>query len=307
MPQYSRLELRKLEVVEEEAGDSSSNAGYGGEHCWVPLGAGQFQVRAASYLKDGRKMPSAQASLLLAVELFRSPAAAYHVAKRADSPAHTLALRTSAAVDYVFVVNMILPAVEGVYQVVFYHAMLKERVRERVGCGGFGGVSGGSADSSACGLGDGCDDESGASIPSAPKRLLERFVNGTDAFRNKRFKLLPNIVEGPWLVQQAVGSRPALLGKTLRQRFHRGEGYMEVGVDCNSSPAAGRIVSLVKSYAKQLVVDLAFVIEAQTSEELPECVLGCGRMVRISLDEDVLPKWPYEHLSQDEDEEHETV
>jgi len=229
-------------------------------------------------------MPSAQASLLLAVELFRSPAAAYHVAKRADSPAHTLALRTSAAVDYVFVVNMILPAVEGVYQVVFYHAMLKERVRERVGCGGFGGVSGGSADSSACGLGDGCDDESGASIPSAPKRLLERFVNGTDAFRNKRFKLLPNIVEGPWLVQQAVGSRPALLGKTLRQRFHRGEGYMEVGVDCNSSPAAGRIVSLVKSYAKALTVDLAFLVEAQTAEELPEELLGAVRIACVDLD-----------------------
>ena len=60
-----------------------------------------------------------------------------------------------------------------------------------------------------------------------------------------------------------MGSTPAVLGKTLRQRFHRGEEYFEVDVDCNSSPAAGRVVSLVKSYAKSLVVDLAFVIEAQ--------------------------------------------
>ena len=69
--------------------------------------------------------------------------------------------------------------------------------------------------------------------------LLERFCSGSDAFRNARFKILPNVSEGSWLVKNGVGNTPALLGKTLKQRFHRGEGYFEVDVDCNSSPAAG--------------------------------------------------------------------
>ena len=251
--QYSRLELRQLLDVDDD--DDTSAA----EHCWSPLPSSTIPVRASSYLKDGKKAPSAHGSLLLAVELFRSPTAASHVAKRPDSPAHTLAKRTTSDVDFVFVVNMVLPAAEGVYQVVFYYGLLREQ----------GG-------------------------PSAASRLLERFINGTDAFRNARFKLIPTVVEGPWLVQKAVGNRPALLGKTLRQRWHRGDGYLEVDVDCNSSPAAGRVVSLVKSYSMALVVDLGFVLEAQTSDELPERVLGCGRMMHITLEDHALPRWPYE-------------
>ena len=51
-------------------------------------------------------------------------------------------------------------------------------------------------------------------------------------------------------MRKAVSSRPAILGKTLRQRYFKTDEYFEVDVDCNSNPAAGRIVSLVKSYAK---------------------------------------------------------
>ena len=110
-----------------------------------------------------------------------------------------------------------------------------------------------------------------------------------DAFRNARFKLIPSVSDGPWLVKSAVGSRPALLGKTLKQRFFVGEGYTEVDIDCNSSPAEGRIVSLVKSYAKSLVVDLAFVLEAQTAGELPETLLGSARLRHVDLSEEAIP------------------
>ena len=180
-------------------------------HCWAPLHPRSFQVRGPSYLSDGKKMPSSQGSLLLAVEFFRAASAVQDVAGRADSPAHTLQQRCASRLSLVFVVNLSIPAASGVYQVVFYFGLLAEE------------------------------------SPSAAGRLLERFVSGSDAFRSARLKLIPSIAEGPWLVRQGVGSRPAILGKTLRQRFHRGEGYFEVAIDCNSSPAAGRIVSLVKS------------------------------------------------------------
>jgi hypothetical protein len=56
-------------------------------------------------------------------------------------------------------------------------------------------------------------------------------------------------------------------------------------------------------YSKQLVIDLGFVIEAQTRDELPERVLGCGRVMRITLDDELLPRWPYELDEGDEDTE----
>ena len=77
----------------------------------------------------------------------------------------------------------------------------------------------------------------------------------------------------------------------LRQKFFRGEDYLEVDVDCNSSPAAGRVISVVKSYAKSLVVDLAFLIEAQNGDELPERLLGCARLSHIELDDALIPAY----------------
>lgn len=36
--------------------------------------------------------------------------------------------------------------------------------------------------------------------------------------RNQRFKLIPRIVGGPWMVRKAVGSTPVLLGTKIRHR-----------------------------------------------------------------------------------------
>ena len=58
--------------------------------------------------------------MLLAVELFRSPTTAVHVASRVDSPVHTLRRRTSARLDSAFVVNLFMPADDGQFHVVLY-------------------------------------------------------------------------------------------------------------------------------------------------------------------------------------------
>jgi hypothetical protein len=225
-------------------------------HCWGSLPSRHVAVRGAHFLRDGRKVPSEPHSSCLAVELFRSASVVYDVASRADSPVHSLQSRSAQQIAApIFVANLIIPATDGFYQLVLYFGLLRD---ER---------------------------------PSAASTLYERFINGTDAFRNARLKLIPSVAEGPWLVQSAVGSRPAILGKALKQRFSKGEGHFEVAIDCNSSPAAGRIVSLVKSYARSLVVDLAFVIEAQTADELPERVLGCVRMLHIDLSESGVPEF----------------
>ncbi|CAM9634275.1 unnamed protein product, partial [Phaeothamnion confervicola] len=39
-------------------------------------------------------------------------------------------------------------------------------------------------------------------------RLIRSFVEGDDAFRNERLKIVPSCPEGPWLVRHAVKGKP---------------------------------------------------------------------------------------------------
>jgi len=176
---------------------------------------------------------------------------------RRGAPSHTLHRRAAAPLSSVFVVSLVLPAPAGVYQLVMYFGLAQ------------------------------------AAAAGPAHDLLQRFVGGGAAFRNARFKLFPLVSEGPWIVRKAIGSRPALLGRALKQRFSAtacGEGgarlpLFHVVADCNSSPAAGRAVTLAKSYARSLVVDLAFAVEPQAEAELPERLLGAVRLHHLSLDE----------------------
>lgn len=45
-----------------------------------------------------------------------------------------------------------------------------------------------------------------------------------------RFKLIPSILSGPFIVRKAVGSKPALLGRKVRQRYFRGPDYVETDI-----------------------------------------------------------------------------
>jgi len=228
----------------------------GEEQCYLALDPTSFNVRDRHYMSDGKKAPSAGgAAELLAVELFRSKNVVEDIGTRPDSPSHTLHLRTASSLESVFVVNMIIPGASGVFQLVLYFGVL----------------------------------DTGAAGAAHELLCAFRSPATSDQFRNSRFKLIPAIQTGPWLVKKAVGHTPAILGKQLKQRFLACPGIFQVSVDCNSSPAAGRIVSMVKSQCKHLAVDLAFMLEAQHSSELPERVLGCVRISHCSLSSSAIP------------------
>ncbi|KAL3523463.1 hypothetical protein ACH5RR_016297 [Cinchona calisaya] len=108
--------------------------------------------------------------------------------------------------------------------------------------------------------------------------LLERFVNGDDAFRNSRFKLIPYISKGSWIVKQSVGKKACLIGQALEVHYFRGKNYLELGVDVGSSTVARGVVSLVLGYLNNLVIEMAFLIQGNTQEELPEFLLGTCRL-----------------------------
>ncbi|KAB2031573.1 hypothetical protein ES319_D05G313200v1 [Gossypium barbadense] len=112
---------------------------------------------------------------------------------------------------------------------------------------------------------------------------LYKFVNGDDAYRNSRFKLIPHVSEGSWIAKQSVGKRGSLLGQTLEVHYFRGKNYMEVDVDVASSTVARSVCNLVIGYFSSMVLELAFVIEGNTREELPETLLGTSRLNRVDL------------------------
>ncbi|KAI5016532.1 protein ENHANCED DISEASE RESISTANCE 2-like isoform X2 [Hordeum vulgare subsp. vulgare] len=121
--------------------------------------------------------------------------------------------------------------------------------------------------------------------------LLERFVNGDDTFRNSRFKLIPYISKGSWIVKQSVGKKACLVGQALEINYFRGSNYLELGVDIGSSTVARGVVSLVLGYLNNLVIEMAFLVQGNTQEELPEFLLGTCRLnyldasKAVSLDE----------------------
>lgn len=116
-----------------------------------------------------------------------------------------------------------------------------------------------------------------------PGSLLQRFVDGDDEFRNSRLKLIPSVPKGSWIVRQSVGSTPCLLGKAVDCIYIRGPKYLEVDVDIGSSTVANGVLGLVIGVITTLVVDMAFLIQANTTEELPERLLGAVRVSHIQL------------------------
>jgi len=115
-------------------------------------------------------------------------------------------------------------------------------------------------------------------------RVLKPFFFGSDdGYRDLRFKLIPKIVEGNWVVRKSVGSTPAILGTKLKQTYHRGTNYFELDVNIASSSVAAGVVRLAAGYAKTLVVDLALVIQGETEDELPERVVAGWRINNMDL------------------------
>ncbi|KAM7472963.1 hypothetical protein LguiA_011146 [Lonicera macranthoides] len=120
--------------------------------------------------------------------------------------------------------------------------------------------------------------------PINENSLLGKFVDGTDMFRDSRFKLIPSIVEGYWMVKRAVGTKACLLGKAVTCKYLRQDNFLEIDVDIGSSSVARSVMGLVLGYVTSLVVDLAILIEAREEKELPEYLLGSVRLNRVKLD-----------------------
>nr|CCA18302.1 conserved hypothetical protein [Albugo laibachii Nc14]CCA18425.1 conserved hypothetical protein [Albugo laibachii Nc14] len=234
---------------------------------WAEPDASMFMVRGRNYLNDKKKVASAPAKFhLVGVDLlsFEKPIDRYNVASKqtdvlktdptssniTSSASSTPPPRPTATGKFTFVINMIVPGSDNLCMVFYFHPA-KDNV---------------------------FNDE------SAFSELLNDFIEGDDLFRNSRFKLLPTVVEGSFIIRQSVGSKPTLLGNKLKCQYHKADNYFEVDVDISSNSVANSVVGMVQGVTKSLVVDMAFLLEAQTEEELPEVLLGAVRLDRVALD-----------------------
>jgi hypothetical protein len=154
----------------------------GGDHCWSQLAAEGFQIRGPHYLSDKVKVAAGPAMFdLMHVAMFRSNDKIGNFAARQDS--WLRAARRAGDTRYYLVVAYVTPAAPYVH-VAMYYAVQPERM---------------------------------AAHPYFA-RLWEKFTaHGPegDAFRNDRWKVIPRIAEGSWMVQRAVGTKPALLAQKL--------------------------------------------------------------------------------------------
>lgn len=167
-----------------------------------------------------------------------------------------------------------------------------------------------------------------------------KFIERSDAkFRNARFKLIPAVAKGPWVVQKSVGTTPLIVGGALKVSkgvaccrshhapsaaaplscvhtasvysqqdqivftvglgseqidFHQGERWFEVDVDIGSSAVANSVVRFVLGYARYIVVDMAYLIQGNSEEELPEQLIGALRVAHLDINKATEP--PPEHF-----------
>ena len=253
--QTARGKVQRSSSVENTDGTVSRGGRVGQTNCWTPAPTQLFPIRGKKYLSDGKKEKTEESTFeLVGIDTITVDRTWDHVAEWEDSVFQRYrrnCIREGRRCPRFLILNWLAPANPLINHVQYF-------VERDLG------------------------------VPSTPdevmyKKMVDHFLEGpNDNFRKSRLKLIPNVVEGPWVVKQAAGS-PALIGKKLTTVCHRGEGYCEISIDVGSSTIAARVLDLCKGACKSLVIDMAYCIEGKKEEELPERLLGACRLHYIDM------------------------
>ncbi|KAL2474805.1 Protein of unknown function (DUF1336) [Abeliophyllum distichum] len=74
-----------------------------------------------------------------------------------------------------------------------------------------------------------------------------------------------------------------LLGKALNCYYHKGHNYLEINVDIDSSAIATAILCLALGCVTVVMMDMDFLVKAQSEEELPDRLFGAIRICQIEV------------------------
>ncbi|CAN0296765.1 unnamed protein product, partial [Ascophyllum nodosum] len=80
-------------------------------------------------------------------------------------------------------------------------------------------------------------------------------------------------------------------GRRLTARYFRRPGYFEVDIDVGSNARASIATHLAGGYAEKMVLDLAFALQGEAEDGLPERLIGGARIVKPDLGQAELLDW----------------
>lgn len=117
-------------------------------------------------------------------------------------------------------------------------------------------------------------------------RAVCRWLLADDETKNELWKIVPVVVEGPWVVKKVVGGKPSIVGTKMPityvyqppQPEHGFAEYLEADLDIVSSAAARNILAVVRSYTQVLTIDLGYVVQGNKEDELPEQMMIATRI-----------------------------
>ncbi len=251
----------------------------------------QFKVRGSNYLNDKLKVSAGPSVLrLVHASMYKSDEFVYHISsiglckRRLDE--YIASTPEGKKAPFLFIVNVMVPG-DPIVNIVLWWALDQEMAEKMFMSDATKQMLEQYAAISSSGYERLDDKDKSVNIDSCSEADDSRVSKGlfpSRDFRNERFKLIPNIVEGPFIVKKAVGNTPALLGKKLTQRYFRGPYYVETDVDVSSSVVALNIVGLCRGYARQIVVDIGICLEGRAESELPEQMIGVVRMLNPDVD-----------------------
>ncbi|CEO99813.1 hypothetical protein PBRA_007547 [Plasmodiophora brassicae] len=133
--------------------------------------------------------------------------------------------------------------------------------------------------------------------PSASGALLDSLFSSSawgDDECAQRFKMLPRLAN--FSIPFYNVNQPVLIASRLSTTFYRTGDLVEIDIDVFSSRIARWIYRYVESAAASLEVDLGFVLQGNSRQELPERILGAVHLSRVNLAERVTrtSAWPVE-------------
>lgn len=256
-------------------------------NCWSSPPSSNFHVRGPNYINDKKKVPSADYIFpTRGVDLFLTDNPPVNIGR------YDGILNGKLREKPTFIINYRLPW--GTF--ISYHEIPKRFVpflRKRHGHG-----------------------SSDVPLPSMEgmcpgEQAMCNFLLSDSEEKNEVLKIVPVVVEGPWVVKKVVGGKPAIIGTKLPISYvyqppEKGLcEYLEADLDIVSSAAARNILAVVRSYTQVLTIDLGFVVQGNTSQYLPEqMMLGLRLHGLDPLTAELLPETHHDvpHLTDDGDE-----
>jgi hypothetical protein len=106
------------------------------------------------------------------------------------------------------------------------------------------------------------------------ERMLQDYMQGDDEFRDQRLKIIPGIGKGSFIAKSAIGNKPGIVGTKMKTQYYQGQNCFEVVVDVSSSATAASLMGVVSKFASGLDLELAFLFESKSKDELPERIIG---------------------------------